>query len=124
MISVFSDESNLSFSGNERLKNEFTKLANAHSTTLNSNGLKIEDNGTISVDRAAVLAASDEGRINNIFNELNHFKNAIQRKADDLATNPMDYVNNKIVAYKNPARPVNDPYNLSAYSGMMFTDYV
>ena len=124
MISVFSDESNLSFSGNERLKNEFTKLANAHSTTLNSNGLKIEDDGTISVDRAAVLAASDEGRINNIFNELNHFKNAIQRKADDLATNPMDYVNNKIVAYKNPARPVNDPYNLSAYSGMMFTDYV
>lgn len=36
----------------------------------------------------------------------------------------MNYVNNKIVAYKNPHKPVNDPYNLSAYSGMMFNGYI
>lgn len=35
----------------------------------------------------------------------------------------MNYVNNKIVAYKNPKYAFNDPYNLSAYSGMMFNDY-
>lgn len=43
---------------------------------------------------------------------------------DDISINPMNYVNNKIVAYKNPHKPVNDPYNLSAYSGMMFNGYI
>lgn len=124
MMSVFKDSSNSTFEGNERLKNEFTRIANAHSTTLNNNGLSIEDDGTISVDREAIASAAAEGRFGSIFSELNHFKKAIQRKADDLATNPMDYVNNKVVAYKNPNRTVNDPYNLSAYSGMMFSDFV
>lgn len=36
----------------------------------------------------------------------------------------MDYVNNKIIAYKNPTRTYNDPYNLSAYTGMMFNGYI
>ena len=124
MISVFEQSSNLGFDGNERLKREFTRIADAHSVTLNNNGLSIEDDGTISVDKDAVISASSNGKLSSIFEELNQFKKSIQRKADDLATNPMDYVNNKIIAYKNPHRPMNDPYNLSAYSGMMFSDYI
>lgn len=124
MISVFEQSSNLGFDGNERLKREFTRIADAHSVTLNNNGLSIEDDGTIRVDKDAVISASSDGKLSSIFEELNQFKKSIQRKADDLATNPMDYVNNKIIAYKNPHRPVNDPYNLSAYSGMMFSDYI
>ena len=124
MISVFKQRSNLGFDGNDRLRREFTRIADAHSITLNNNGLSIEDDGSISVDKDAVMSASSDGRLSSIFEELNQFKNSIQRKADDLATNPMDYVNNKIIAYKNPHRPVNDPYNLSAYSGMMFSDYI
>jgi flagellar hook-associated protein 2 len=124
MISVFDERASLGFEGNERLKREFTRIADAHSVTLNNNGLSIEEDGTISVDKEAVVSASNEGKLESIFEELNQFKKSIQHKADDLATNPMDYVNNKIVAYKNPHRPMNDPYNLSAYSGMMFSDYV
>ena len=123
-MSVFKQSSNLGFDGNDRLRREFTRIADAHSVTLNNNGLSIEDDGSISVNKDAVMSASSDGRLNSIFEELNQFKNSIQRKADDLATNPMDYVNNKIIAYKNPHRPVNDPYNLSAYSGMMFSDYI
>jgi flagellar hook-associated protein 2 len=124
MISVFGERTSLGVEGNERLKREFTRIADAHSVTLNNNGLSIEEDGTISVDKDAVISASSEGKLESIFEELNQFKKSIQHKADDLATNPMDYVNNKIVAYKNPHRPLNDPYNLSAYSGMMFSDYV
>lgn len=124
MISVFSRSTSTSFEGNERLKKEFTRIADAHSATFNSNGLSIEDDGSISIDKEAVTTASNDGRLHDIFEELNAFKKSIQRKADDLATNPMDYVNNKIIAYKNPKRPLNDPYNLSAYTGMMFSDYI
>ena len=48
----------------------------------------------------------------------------VKTKAENIALNPMDYVNNKIIAYKNPTRTYNDPYNLSAYTGMMFNGYI
>ncbi len=123
-IAVTSSSGNNSFEGNERLKKEFTNIAMAHRTTLNNNGLKVLDDGSVSVDRDSILNAVDKGTLGNIFSELNDFKKAMQRKADDIATNPMNYVNNKIVAYKNPRKPFADPYNLSAYTGMMFNGYI
>lgn len=123
-IAVTSDYNNNSFEGNERLKKEFTNIARTHKATLNNNGLKVQDDGSVSVDKESILNAVDKGTLGNIFSELNDFKKAMQRKADDIATNPMNYVNNKIVAYKNPLKPMADPYNLSAYTGMMFNGYV
>lgn len=123
-ITVTSDYNNSSFEGNERLKKEFTNIVMAHRATLNNNGLKVQDDGSVSVDKESILDAADKGTLGNIFSELNDFKKAMQRKADDIATNPMNYVNNKIVAYKNPHKPMTDPYNLSAYTGMMFNGYV
>jgi hypothetical protein len=35
----------------------------------------------------------------------------------------MDYVDKKIVAYKNPGHNFASPYITSAYSGMMFNSY-
>ncbi len=123
-IAVTSDYNNSSFEGNERLKKEFTSIVMAHRTTLNNNGLKVQDDGSVAVDKESILNAVDKGTLGNIFSELNDFKKAMQRKADDIAANPMNYVNNKIVAYKNPHKPMTDPYNLSAYTGMMFNGYV
>ncbi|MDD6333702.1 MAG: hypothetical protein PUB04_04470, partial [Clostridia bacterium] len=91
---------------------------------LEKNGLSIGDNGSIELNRDAILKAAGDGSLGDVFNALDSFKKSVQRKAEDIAINPMNYVNNKIVAYKNPARPVNDPYNLSAYSGMMFNGYI
>ncbi|MGN0480737.1 MAG: hypothetical protein ACI4EV_04135, partial [Lachnospiraceae bacterium] len=59
-----------------------------------------------------------------IFKNLGKFKNAVQNKAETIALNPMDYVNNKIVAYKNPGRSFTTPYYTSAYAGMMFNGYI
>ena len=73
-------------------------------------------NGTKDIIEAGAV---DEAEANSGVKELSE---AV--KADDISINPMNYVNNKIVAYKNPHKPVNDPYNLSAYSGMMFNGYI
>ena len=124
LFGVTTNENHVRFEGNDRLKKEFTRIAMAHRRTLNNNGLKVEDNGTVSVDREAIMEAADNGKLPNIFSELNDFKLAMQRKAEDIATNPMNYVNNKIVAYKNPHHLITDPYNTSAYAGMMFNGYV
>lgn len=124
LYTAATDDSHGTFDGNERLKREFRRIALAHKTTLNSNGLKVEDNGTVSVDREAILKTAENDNLGNIFSKLNDFKLAMQRKAEDIATNPMNYVNNKIVAYKNPNHLITDPYNTSAYSGMMFNGYI
>ena len=104
LISVTANDANEHFEGNERLS--------------------VTDNGTIAVDRDAIISAADSGTLGDIFSGLNAFKQAVQKKAEDISLNPMDYVNNKIIAYKNPLRPTNDPYNLSAYTGMIFDGYL
>lgn len=124
LISVTANDANEHFEGNEKLKKDFAGIAKSYNHLLNENGLSVTDNGTIAVDRDAIISAADSGTLGDIFSGLNAFKQAVQKKAEDISLNPMDYVNNKIIAYKNPLRPTNDPYNLSAYTGMMFDGYL
>ena len=114
LISVTANDANEHFAG----------IAKSYNHLLNENGLSVTDNGTIAVDRDAIISAADNGTLGDIFSGLNAFKQAVQKKAEDISLNPMDYVNNKIIAYKNPLRPTNDPYNLSAYTGMIFDGYL
>lgn len=124
LISVTANDANEHFEGNEKLKKDFAGIAKSYNHLLNENGLSVTDNGTIAVDRDAIICAADNGTLGDIFSGLNAFKQAVQKKAEDISLNPMDYVNNKIIAYKNPLRPTNDPYNLSAYTGMIFDGYL
>lgn len=124
LISVTANDANEHFEGNEKLKKDFAGIAKSYNHLLNENGLSVTDNGTIAVDRDAIISAADHGTLGDIFSGLNAFKQAVQKKAEDISLNPMDYVNNKIIAYKNPLRPTNDPYNLSAYTGMIFDGYL
>lgn len=124
LISVTANDANEHFEGNEKLKKGFAGIAKSYNHLLNENGLSVTDNGTIAVDRDAIISAADNGTLGDIFSGLNAFKQAVQKKAEDISLNPMDYVNNKIIAYKNPLRPTNDPYNLSAYTGMIFDGYL
>ena len=124
LISVTANDANEHFEGNEKLKKDFAGIAKSYNHLLNENGLSVTDNGTIAVDRDAIISAADNGTLGDIFSGLNAFKQAVQKKAEDISLNPMDYVNNKSIAYKNPLRPTNDPYNLSAYTGMIFDGYL
>ena len=124
LISVTANDANEHFEGNEKLKKDFAGIAKSYNHLLNENGLSVTDNGTIAVNRDAIISAADNGTLGDIFSGLNAFKQAVQKKAEDISLNPMDYVNNKIIAYKNPLRPTNDPYNLSAYTGMIFDGYL
>ena len=123
LVSISSDNRNDQFTGNAKLRKEFSNMLRSFGYQLNTTGLEVTENGSINVNKEAILSASENGTLNDVFSNLNSFKTAIQDKAEDIAYNPMNYVNNKIVAYKNPIRPMIDPYNLSAYTGMMFNGY-
>lgn len=124
MISIANSEKGSRFEGTSRLKMEFSNLARSHSTLLSENGLQVSEDGSITVNREYIEKAVSEGTISDVFRNIGKFKNAIQNKAESISLNPMDYVNNKLVAYKNPGRSLMTPYYTSAYAGMMFNGYV
>ena len=123
LISVATDETNNRFGGNEKLRKEIIGIANSYKEQLSTNGLTVDDHGLINVDKEQIVELARNNDLTNIFNDLNSFKSNIQKKAEEISLDPMNYVNNKIVAYKNPQRTTTDPYNPSAYSGMMFNGY-
>lgn len=124
LISVTTNVNSDKFEGNSKLKREFTNITEAYNELLQNNGINISEDGSISINNESIQEATDGGTITSIFSNLGAFKNVIQSKAENIALNPMSYVNNKIVAYKNPQRSLVDPYNSSAYSGMMFNGYI
>lgn len=124
LISVTNDENNNHFQGTEKLQNEIASIARSYKKQLADSGLSLNKDGTISADKEVIINADNKDALSHIYESLNSFKNSIKEKAEDIALNPMDYVNNKIIAYKNPLRSFPDPYNLSAYTGMMFNGYI
>ena len=124
LISVTNDENNNHFQGTEKLQNEIASIARSYKKQLADSGLSLNKDGTISADKEVIINADKKDALSHIYESLNSFKNSIKEKAENIALNPMDYVNNKIIAYKNPLRSFPDPYNLSAYTGMMFNGYI
>ena len=124
LISVTNDENNNHFQGTEKLQNEIASIARSYKKQLADSGLSLNKDGTISADKEVIINADNKDALSHIYESLNSFKNSIKEKAENIALNPMDYVNNKIIAYKNPLRSFPDPYNLSAYTGMMFYGYI
>ena len=124
LISVTNDENNNHFQGTEKLQNEIASIARSYKKQLADSGLSLNKDGTISADKEVIINADNKDALSHIYESLNSVKNSIKEKAENIAPNPMDYVNNKIIAYKNPLRSFPDPYNLSAYTGMMFNGYI
>lgn len=106
-----------------RLFNEMSSVARVYAKGLTQAGLNLNLDGTLEVDNDVLRqkAMSDDAR--EAFSSMKGFTNSILRKSNQVALNPMNYVNNVIVAYKNPGKNFASPYITSAYSGMMFNSY-
>lgn len=106
-----------------RLFNEMSSVARVYAHDLTSVGLNLNLDGTLEVDNAALrqTAMSDEAK--DAFAPMKSFTNSVLRKSNQVSLDPMNYVNNVIVAYKNPGKNFASPYITSAYSGMMFNSY-
>ncbi len=103
---------------------EISGVATQYSTAFQRMGVKLTEDGTIDIDTDTLgkSIANDED-ISDTFNVLKNFSNQLLQNSQQISLNPMDYVEKKIVAYKNPGRTFASPYITSAYSGMMFNSY-
>lgn len=109
----------------KHLLREFNSIASYYSKSFERIGISRQEDGTLSLDTSklsdAILSSDD---LSDTFSPLKDFSQRVLRKSDEVAINPMTYVDRKVVAYKNPGGPnFNSPYITSAYSGMMFNGY-
>ena len=111
-------------SRSRQLIREFSSIASLYGNSLESMGMHLEDDGMLSInDERLRQTAAASGNDLSAFNVLKDFSSSLLRKSDQVSLNPMDYVDKKIVAYKNPGHNFISPYTTSAYSGMMFNSY-
>ena len=106
-----------------QLFNEMSGVARVFARQLTSVGLNLNLDGTLEVDDDTLRQSAMNDDAAEAFSPLKSFTNAVLRKSNQVQLNPMNYVNNIIVAYKNPGKNFASPYITSAYSGMMFNSY-
>ncbi len=107
-----------------KLIQEMQGIAAMYKPSMESMGLQIQKDGTMSVDSSKLKqTASESEDITQTFDYIKDFSGMLLRKTHQVSLNPMDYVDKTIVAYKNPHRSYVSPYSTSAYTGMMFNGY-
>ncbi len=106
-----------------RLVHELGNISKYYARGLTSVGLNLNLDGTLEVDDNTIQKTASTGDTKEAFSSIMDFTNSLVRKSNQISLNPMDYVNNTVVAYKNPGKNFATPYITSAYSGMMFNSY-
>ncbi len=107
----------------QRLFNEMSGVAKVYAQDLTSVGLNLNLDGRLEVDSSTLRETAMSDNARDAFSPMKSFTNSVLRKSNQVALDPMNYVNNTIVAYKNPGKNFASPYITSAYSGMMFNGY-
>lgn len=106
---------------NKRLSSELGNIALQYKNEMESMGITIQSDHTLSIDDHLLRTAASEGALS--FEAFKGFSKSLMQKTAQISLNPMSYVNRTIVAYKNPGRNFASPYITSAYSGMIFNTY-
>ncbi len=105
----------------KQLAGEVRGIGSYYGRLLENVGISIDEDGTLSVDEDKLKATAEEsGDLSSTFSALKDFSNSLLRKSNQVALNPMEYVQKTVVAYKNPGHNFVSPYTTSSYSGMMF----
>ena len=107
-----------------QLVHEMSGITTLYQQSLESAGIDLSEDGTVTVDAHRLQKAAQESEnIPQTFGFIRDFSNMLLRKANQVSLNPMEYVEKTIVAYKNPGHNFVSPYATSSYSGMMFNGY-
>lgn len=109
--------------GGRRLTADIASVARSQQASLQYIGLMVGDDGSIHIDRDILSNAVEPNRADQTFQTLADFRDALGKKAENIAVDPMNYVNKVVVAYKNPGHNFATPYVSSIYSGMMMDRY-
>lgn len=106
-----------------RIVHDLGSISRLYAQGLTLAGLNLNLDGTLEIDNEAVQKTAMGEDARKAFSSITDFTQSLVRKSNQISLDPMNYVNNIVVAYKNPGKNFATPYITSAYSGMMFNSY-
>ena len=107
----------------KKLIGEMNKISGLYAEGLESVGMSINDDGTISVNKNAIAGTAQDDNAMEKFSSIKKFTGNVLNKINQVSLDPMGYTQKTVVAYKNPGHGFATPYVTSNYSGMMFSSY-
>lgn len=103
---------------------DISGIAKAYRHSLDSSGFTVLPDGHLQLEESLLVQSAKEGTLSENLDKLNHFKNSLVRKSDNIALNPVQYIDKKLIAYPHPTKNMPSPYVTSMYSGFLFNGYI
>lgn len=109
--------------GGGKLLREMKALSVPFKDDLSEIGVELGENGAISLNESKLIESATSIDATDKLSSLKRYAGAVLDKINQVALDPMEYTDKKIVQYKNPGHSLTTPYVTSNYSGMMFNSY-
>lgn len=109
---------------NDKLSKTLNYITKRFKNVLDTCGLMVQEDGTLSPDEALITQAAQDGSLDANKEDLFAFRRTLLREMEHVSLDPMNYVNRKMIAYPNPVKTYTNPYHTSLYSGMIFNGYI
>ena len=107
------------------LVDNMKRMESYYSSTMEKLGISRNSDGSLDVNDDVLSDSLRSSITQEDISSLKDFTQSALRKISHVQLNPMDYVDKRIVAYKNPHKThFANPYITSAYSGMLFNSYM
>ncbi len=107
------------------LVSSMKQMTGSYSAQMANFGMHQNSEGMLEVDNDKLREGLSSESAGETLQSLKDFTKTALTKASQVQLNPMNYVDKKIVAYKNPNKEhFSNPYLTSAYSGLMFNSYM
>lgn len=111
------------FTSSNKLSFETKSVAKLYRNELDAIGINITENGSLSIDDSLLTQTAESEEAYNLLSPLKEFSASLFSKGEEISRDPLNYANQRIVAYKNPGKSFPSPYAASNYSGLLFNYY-
>lgn len=105
-----------------KLINEIKIIEGRYREEMEAYGIIADESGELAMDEQGCYESVASGEIDEFLTNENGFVARLLRKAEQIAINPMEYLDKVIVTYPNHKGDIN-PYITSVYSGLLFSSY-
>lgn len=106
-----------------KLSFEVKNVARLYRNELDAVGINITENGSLSIDDHLLTQTAESEEAYDLLSPLKNFSSSLFNKGEEISRDPLNYANQRIVAYKNPGKNFTSPYANSNYSGLLFNYY-
>ena len=106
-----------------KLSFETKSVARLYRNELDAIGINITPSGSLTIDDNLLTQTAESDEAYDLLSPLKNFSSSLFEKGEQISRDPLNYANQRIVAYKKPGNNFISPYASSSYSGLLFNYY-